>query len=145
MQRPCVFCGIVQGRLTSHRVYEDDRVVAFLDIHPSAPGHTLIVPKVHEARIENLSEEDAAALFRTLHALVGKVQAAVRAQASTIGINNGPGSGQEVPHVHVHIIPRPLGVSGGIIQSLVRSGKRPSEKEMRIIAEEIRRLLSESR
>jgi histidine triad (HIT) family protein len=139
MQRPCTFCGIVQGRLPSHKVYEDERVVAFLDIHPSAPGHTLIVPKVHEARIENLSEENAAGLFRALHALVGRIQAAVGAPASTVGINNGPESGQEVPHVHIHVIPRMRGDRGGIVQGVARGGHRPNDEEMRQIAERIRK------
>jgi len=136
--RPCVFCGIVQGRFPSHRVYEDDRVVAFLDIHPSAPGHTLIVPRVHESQIENLSEEDAAALFRALHALVGKVQAAVGAEASTVGINNGPESGQEVPHIHIHVIPRSRGDRGGVVQGVARSGRHLDDDEMRRIANKIR-------
>lgn len=124
----------------AHKIYEDDKVFAFLDIHPSAPGHTLIVPKAHKARVEDLHAEDAEALFRALHRLVGRIQAAVDAPSSTIGVNNGPESGQEVPHVHIHVIPRFRGDRGGIIQGLARSGRRPSEEEMRKFAERIRGL-----
>ncbi len=113
-----------------------------MDIHPSAPGHTLVIPKAHVARVEGLSEEDASALFKTLHRLVGKIQEAMDAPASTIGINNGRESGQEVPHVHIHVIPRSRGDRGGIIQGIARSHRRPSGDEMRSIAERIRELAS---
>lgn len=140
MSSRCIFCRIVRGEAPAHRVHEDDRVFAFLDIHPSAPGHTLIIPKVHVARIEDLRGADAEALFRVLHGLVGPIQAAVEAPSSTVGVNNGPESGQEVPHLHVHVIPRFRGDLGGIIQGLARGGRLPSEDEMRRIAEKIRAL-----
>ena len=141
MHRPCIFCSIVRGDVPTFKVYEDERVLAFLDIHPSAPGHTLIIPKAHEPRVEHLSEEDVCALFVALHKLVGSIQASVDAPASTIGINNGPESGQEVPHVHIHVIPRSRSDRGGIIQGIARSGRRPSEDEMRQIAGKIRSLV----
>lgn len=140
MARRCVFCRIIRGEARAHKVYEDDRALAFLDIHPSAPGHTLIIPKAHVELVEDLSEEDAEALFKALHKLVGRIQAAVDAEACTIGVNNGPESGQEVPHVHIHVIPRFRGDRGGIIQGLARSGRRPDEEEMCLIAERIRGL-----
>ncbi|MEE9518687.1 MAG: HIT family protein, partial [bacterium] len=121
MADSCVFCAIVEGRIPSHKVYEDEKTLAFLDIHPSAPGHTLVIPKAHVVRVEDLLEEDARYLFAALHRIVGMIQDAVGAPASTIGINNGRESGQEVPHVHIHVIPRGKGDSGGIIQSLARS------------------------
>ncbi len=99
-----------------------------------------MIPKAHVTRVEDLSEEDAAALFGTLHRLVGKIQDAVDAPASTIGINNGRESGQEVPHVHIHVIPRLRGDRGGIIQGIARSFRRPREEEMRQIAMRIRGL-----
>ncbi len=138
MAERCVFCGIVRGRVPSHKVYEDERTLAFLDIHPSAPGHTLIVPKAHVARVEDLTKEDAEALFRALHRLIGPIQRAVDAPASTVGINNGPESGQEVPHVHIHVIPRRRGDGGGIIQGLARTGDRPTGAELGEVAERIR-------
>jgi len=144
MRRRCVFCRIIRGEAPAHVVYEDDRVLALLDIHPSAPGHTLIIPKAHVARVEDLPEEDAAALFRALHRLVGRIQAAVDAPASTVGVNNGPESGQEVPHVHIHVIPRFRGDRGGIIQGVARSWRRPGTEEMGRIAERIRGLTADT-
>jgi len=138
MSESCIFCRIIRGEIPSYKIYEDERTIAFLDISPSAPGHTLIIPKAHVARVEDLSEEDAEALFNTLHGLVGGIQDALEVPSSTIGINNGPESGQEVPHVHIHVIPRTRGDRGRIIQGLVQSMDRPSAEEMLRIAERIR-------
>jgi histidine triad (HIT) family protein len=134
----CVFCAIVEGRIPSHTVYEDEKTIAFLDIHPSAPGHTLVIPKAHIARVEALPEEDARSLFAALHKIVGRIQEAIGAPATTIGINNGRESGQEVPHVHIHVIPRKRGDRGGIIQGVSRPPQRLNEEEMARIANEIR-------
>jgi len=122
MSERCLFCAISAGKVPAHIIYEDDRTIAFLDIHPSAPGHTLITPRTHAARIEGLSAEDAAALFAVLHRLTKPIREAVGAEAATVGINDGPGSGQEVPHVHIHVIPRRRGDGGGIIQAITRKG-----------------------
>ena len=138
MSESCIFCRIIRGEIPSYKIYEDERTLAFLDINPSAPGHTIIIPKAHVTRVEDLSEEDAQALFRTLHVLVGGIQDALEVPSSTIGINNGPESGQEVPHVHIHVIARTGGDRGRIIQGLVQPLNRPSAEEMRRIAERIR-------
>ena len=137
----CVFCRIAEGSLPSHRVYEDPRVVAFLDAAPAAAGHTLVIPRVHVARVEDLTQEDAEALFGAVHRLVKPVREAVVAQAATIGVNDGPGSGQEIPHVHVHIIPRNPRDGLGIIQ---RVGARMSQQQLAETAEKIRSLLCSS-
>lgn len=134
----CIFCRIINGDIPAHKVYENDRVLAFLDIHPSAPGHTLIIPKTHVDRIEKLREEDAEALFNVLPRLVRIIQAAVYAPSSTIGINNGSESGQEIPHVHIHVIPRFRGDKGGIIQGVARNTNNTHKNEMYKIAERIR-------
>jgi len=139
MKGNCIFCRIIGGEVPALKVYEDERTLAFLDIHPSTPGHTLVIPKAHVARVEDLSVEDAEALFHALHRVVGPIQKAVDAPASTVGINNGPESGQVVPHLHIHVIPRFRGDRGGIIQGIARRG-RPSREEMRRIAERIRML-----
>jgi histidine triad (HIT) family protein len=102
----CIFCRIIEGTAPGYKVYEDALTVAFLDINPISDGHTLIVTRVHEARIEDLPPEHAEALFRTLLKLVGPIQRAMGMPATSIGINNGGEAGQLVPHVHIHVIPR---------------------------------------
>jgi len=137
----CLFCAISAGKIPAHVVYEDDRTMAFLDIHPSAPGHTLIIPKTHAARIEDLSAEDAAALFSALHRLAKPIREAVEAEAATVGINDGPGSGQEVPHVHVHVIPRRRGDGGTLIQLVARTGTRGTS--LADVADKIRKKIAQ--
>jgi histidine triad (HIT) family protein len=119
---PCLICDIVQRRVPSHVVYEDADTVAFLDIRPVARGHTLLVPRAHAARVEDLTPGQSEALFRALHAVLAPIRDAVSADATTIGVNNGPGSGQEIQHVHIHIIPRRRGDRGGIVQRLGPGG-----------------------
>ena len=130
----CLFCAIIEGSVPAHRLYEDDDALAFLDARPAAPGHTLLIPKTHTARVEDLPPEQAAALFKSLHRIAGPIREAVLSDATTIGINNGPGSGQEIPHVHIHIIPRTRGDRGGIVQQLGPGGSGDLAK----IAEAIR-------
>jgi len=145
MAESCIFCAIVEGRIPSHKIYEGERVLAFLDVHPSTLGHTLVIPKVHVARVEDLEREDAKALFKALHGLVGGIQRAMGAPASTIGINNGRESGQEIPHVHIHVIPRSTGDRGGIVQGIASSSVSSDQEELSDIAERIRASISDQR
>ena len=102
----CVFCKIVAGELPSERVYEDEATVAFLDINPIAPGHTLVVPKAH---CENLLDAPAGVLAAVVGA-AQKVAPAVMKATGAEGFNffqfNGSCAGQVVMHLHFHIIPR---------------------------------------
>lgn len=134
----CIFCRIISRDAPAHILYEDEKTLAFLDINPSTEGHTLLVPKTHASRLEGLKEEDFIALFRALYKLVPDIQNATSSPSSTIGINNGPEAGQEVPHVHIHIIPRNSRKEGGIIQGIVRDDSRLSTPNYVCIAERIR-------
>ncbi|MFB6205417.1 MAG: HIT family protein [Haloglomus sp.] len=138
MADDCIFCSIVAGDIPSRTVYENEDVLAFLDANPLAPGHTLVIPKAHRERLNDLDETLASEVLETLHALVPVVEDAVDAPASTVAFNNGPESGQEVPHVHGHIIPRFEGDGGGPIHMI--AGERPnlSDEELDDIAEAIR-------
>lgn len=110
----CIFCKIIKNESTAYRVYEDDMTLAFLDIHPISDGHTLIIPKIHVARLEDLSEDFNQALFKTLRKIIKPIQKAMRVSALNIVINNGREAGQIIPHVHIHIIPRKGKVKGAI-------------------------------
>lgn len=134
----CVFCRIIEGEAPSRTVYRDDDVVAFLDAHPLAPGHTLVVPTEHVERLEDLDPDQAGALFEAVHRLLEPVQAAAGADGTTVAVNDGPAAGQEVPHVHCHVVPRRAGDAGGPIHEAF--GRRPSvdEDELDAIAERIR-------
>jgi histidine triad (HIT) family protein len=104
-----IFTKIIKGQIPCHKVYENDHVLAFLDINPLVEGHTLVIPKMQVERLEDLPPEAAAEIGRRLGAIARRVLAAVGADDYNILQNNGPASGQEVPHVHFHIIPRRSG------------------------------------
>lgn len=101
-----IFDKILAGEIPCHRVYEDERVLAFLDIGPLAQGHTLVIPKERAATLDRLSDESAAAIGRVLPRLARAVMAATGAEAYNVLQNNGVEAHQAVMHVHFHIIPR---------------------------------------
>jgi histidine triad (HIT) family protein len=137
MTDDCIFCAIVDGEIPSRTVYEDDAVIAFLDANPLAPGHTLVVPKTHHERVNDAPADVAAVLFRAVHELAPRVEAAVDADATTIGVNDGEAAGQEVPHVHVHLVPRFEGDGGGPIHAVAGSRPDLSDAELDEIADGI--------
>jgi histidine triad (HIT) family protein len=101
-----VFSKIIRGELPCHKVYEDDRVLAFLDVNPLCDGHVLVVPKEPAATLDQLSDEASAAIGRLLPRLSRAVLAATGATEFNVLQNNGPGAHQAVFHVHFHIIPK---------------------------------------
>jgi len=102
-----VFGKIVRGEIPCNKVYEDDKVVAFLDINPLSEGHTLVVPKEPAATMDRLSDESAAALGRVLPRLCRAVVAVTGVKEYNVLENNGTGAHQAIAHVHFHIIPKP--------------------------------------
>ncbi|WP_224448037.1 HIT family protein [Haloprofundus salilacus] len=137
MADDCIFCKIVAGEIPGRTVYETDSVLAFLDANPLASGHTLVIPKAHAERLDDLSAGAAADVFAAVHELTPRVESAVDADAVTVGINDGSAAGQEVPHVHVHLVPRFEGDGGGPIHAV--AGERPdlSDAELDAIAADI--------
>lgn len=120
----CIFCRIVSGEIKAETVAREPGAVAFLDVSPLADGHVLVVPEAHVARVEDLTAADAAALFRAVAALAGPVREAVGAAGTTIGINDGEATGQTVPHVHVHIVPRWPGDGASSVHGIFPPGRR---------------------
>jgi histidine triad (HIT) family protein len=106
-----IFSRIIAGEIPCHRVYEDEHVLAFLDIGPLSEGHLLVIPKEAKAQIDELSDESAAAIGRVLPRLARSVMKATGATAYNILQNNGAAAHQAVMHVHFHIIPK-LGSAG---------------------------------
>ncbi len=101
-----IFAKIIRGELPCHKVYEDEHVLAFLDLGPVARGHTLVIPKEEAATLDLLSDEAAAAVGRVLPRLCRAVLAATGATAFNVLQNNGALAHQAVFHVHFHIIPK---------------------------------------
>ncbi len=107
-----IFTKILSGEIPCHKVYEDDAVLAFLDINPLSAGHTLVIPKEPAETIDRLSAESAAAVGGVLPAIARAVMKATGATAYNILQNNGSAAHQEVMHVHFHIIPKEPGGDG---------------------------------
>ena len=101
-----IFSKILRGEIPCHRVYEDDLVLAFLDIFPLSPGHTLIIPKRAAATLDQLDDDSAAAIGRVLPRIARAVLAATGARNFNVLQNNGEAAHQAVFHVHFHIIPK---------------------------------------
>ena len=105
----CIFCKIIRSEIPSFKVYEDEHVLAFLDIKPVNAGHTLVIPKEHSVNIFDISEEAWTAVAKVVRSLAGAIEKAVQADGVNIAMNNRPDAGQLVDHAHVHIIPRKAG------------------------------------
>jgi histidine triad (HIT) family protein len=133
----CIFCQIVAGEIPGRIVYEDEHALAFLDANPLARGHTLVIPKNHHERLDDIPSKEATALYGALHQLVPAVEAAVDAPATTVAFNNGEAAGQEVPHTHAHVVPRFEGDGGGPIHSMFGSRPDLSDDELDDIADAI--------
>ena len=99
-----IFAKIIAGEIPCHKVYEDDHVLAFLDINPLSPGHTLVIPKEEAATLDKLSDDSAAAIGRVLPRISRAVLESTGASEFNILQNNGAGAHQAVFHVHFHII-----------------------------------------
>lgn len=132
----CIFCRILDKKEPAYIVYEDNTSLAFLDFRPSAPGHTMVIPKKHAATILDYSGEEPRNLWQAVQKVTKALELAFHTNMITIGINHGELSG--VPHFHVHLIPRFPHDGGGIIQSLVYNRPKEILKE---IQEKIRRCL----
>ena len=107
-----IFDRILSGEIPCWRLYEDEHVLAFLDVGPLAPGHTLVIPKERAAQLDELSDESAAAIGRVLPRICRAIIAATGVQQYNVLQNNGAGAHQAVFHVHFHVIPKPSAEKG---------------------------------
>ena len=126
----CLFCKIISGTIPCYKVYEDESVLAFLDIHPCSKGHTVVIPKEHVETIEEMNTETFQRIAGGVKAVAERVKAQLKPDAMNIGINNGKAAGQAVPHVHWHIIPRYVRDGGGSMHSIVRSKEQINVEEV---------------
>ena len=128
----CVFCQIVGGA-PAHRVYSDESVVAFLDVRPVFPGHTLVVPRDHVPTLTDLDDDLLGGFAAGLRRLAGAVENGMAAGGTFVGINNRVS--QSVPHLHGHVIPRTKG--DGLRGFFWPRQRYPSEEEMAAVAARI--------
>jgi histidine triad (HIT) family protein len=106
-----IFAKILRGELPAHKVFEDDKTFAFLDIMPRAPGHTLVIPKSPARTILDIAPDDLADLMKTTQTIARAAVSVFAADGLTIQQFNEPAGGQVVFHLHIHVIPRKIGVA----------------------------------
>jgi histidine triad (HIT) family protein len=137
----CIFCKIVNDSTSARIIDQNDKAIAFLDAFPLSAGHTLIVPKSHYSKVQDMDREYSSDLFNLLWKVSGAVEKAAGVNASTIAIHNGREAGQEVPHVHVHIIPRSLRDGAGPVHSMFKERPKLSSKELDLMLQSIKKIL----
>lgn len=120
----CIFCKILAHEIPNHTVYEDDDVLAFLDIFPCSKGHTVVVPKRHGERLMDLDAREQSVLMQGVAKTMQRLDALLKPAGMNVGWNDRGAAGQAVPHLHVHIIPRYEGDGGGSMHSIVKSKEK---------------------
>ncbi|MFO7793896.1 MAG: HIT family protein [Candidatus Nanohaloarchaea archaeon] len=124
----CIFCKIIEGEIPSHKVYEDENTIAFLDTNPTSKGHTLVVPKKHVETIDQASGMDY--MWNSLVKVSQAVEEAFNPEGLNISQNNGEVAGQEVMHMHFHITPRYTGdeIEVNYTREELEDGEKIAEK-----------------
>ena len=137
----CIFCKIADGKVKARVISQSNKAMSFLDSMPLSLGHTLVIPKSHYQKVQEMSREYSSEVFDLLWQVSLAVEKAAGANASIIAVHNGREAGQEVPHVHVHIIPR--NADDGAVPIHTMFKKRPifNPQEMDMILERIKSMI----
>jgi len=140
----CIFCRIIANDLPSSRVYRDDLVTAFLDIQPVNPGHLLIVPNQHASALSDVPVPTVCRMTEVAQRLVGVLRATDnRCEAANLFLADGAAAGQEVDHVHLHVIPR-FARDGFGLRFSPEYGTLPERAELDQLADSIREAMGEA-
>ncbi len=143
-EQDCIFCKIVAGELPSSRVFEDNQVLAFLDIRPITPGHTLVIPKQHAPNLAKLDPGIGGEIFKVGMKIASALRrSGLRCEGVNLWLADGKVAGQDVFHVHLHIIPRFSG-DGLRIRAGPDYGKMPPRDELEKQADSITQALKSS-
>ena len=132
----CIFCKIVKREIPAKIIAETEKSLAFIDAFPLTKGHSLVIPKNHYEKVQDISAEDNADLFETVRRVISKVDKI--SNATLLAVHNGKESGQEIPHVHVHLIPRSAEDSAGPVHSMFKDRPKLSESEINQIHEKLK-------
>lgn len=126
----CLFCRVGAKEVPGKIVFENNDAIAFLDIFPRVPGHTLVVPRRHVPTVLELTKEEIQPLFEAVQQVATLLKEKLGPDGFTIGINQGSASGQLVDHLHVHVMPRFTGDKGGSIHSVINNPSHESIEEL---------------
>ena len=132
----CLFCKIANKEIPSRIIMETGNSIAFLDAFPVSRGHTLVIPKNHYEKVQDMTDIDNNDLFDTVYKVISKVD---KLTGSTLlAIHNGKDSGQEIPHVHVHLIPREQDDQAGPVHSMFKDRPKLSDEELEQLCAKIK-------
>ena len=132
----CIFCKIVSKEIPTKILVETESCIGFLDAFPLAKGHALVIPKRHYEKLQDLPINVNTEVFSTVHSLISKVDSLTG--ATLVAVHNGKQSGQEIPHVHVHLIPRSEDDSAGAVHSMFSEKPDLSESEIEELRSKLR-------
>ncbi|MEZ7989688.1 MAG: HIT family protein [Nitrosopumilus sp.] len=124
----CIFCKIISREIPAKILNETSHSICFLDAFPLTKGHVLVIPKNHHKKIQDMSSSENSDLFSLVHVMMSKVDSITG--STLIAIHNGETAGQEIPHVHVHLVPRSESDSAGPIHSMFNSSLNLSNSEI---------------
>jgi histidine triad (HIT) family protein len=134
----CVFCNIIKGSAPASIAYSDEKVMAIMDVQPVNLGHVLIIPKIHAAQLSELSEETGAHMFKIATRIAEALRRSdIKCEGINLFLADGQTAGQEVFHVHLHVIPRFRG-DGFKIRFGPSYSSRPEREELNTVGEKIR-------
>jgi len=132
----CIFCKIVNGEIKAKIIEESDKSLGFLDAFPLTKGHTLIIPKQHFEKLQDMPSENNSDLFETVRKVISRVDKLTG--ATLMALHNGKESGQVIPHVHVHLIPRSSDDSAGPVHSMFKSTPKLTDEEINELIENLK-------
>ncbi len=132
----CIFCKIVKREIPAKIIAETGKSLAFIDAFPLTKGHSLVIPKNHYEKVQDIATDDYADLFEIVRKVISKVDKI--SNATLLAVHNGKESGQEIPHVHVHLIPRSAEDSAGPVHSMFKDRPKLSESEINQIHEKLK-------
>jgi histidine triad (HIT) family protein len=124
----CIFCKIANKEIPSRIITETENSIAFLDAFPVSRGHTLVIPKHHYEKVQDMTDLDNIDLFNAVYQVISKVDRLTG--ATLLAVHNGKDSGQEIPHVHVHLIPRESSDQAGPVHDMFKERPKLSDKEL---------------
>ena len=124
----CIFCKLANKEIPSRIISETENSIAFLDAFPVSRGHTLVIPKHHYEKVQDMTDLDNIDLFNAVYQVISKVDRLTG--ATLLAVHNGKDSGQEIPHVHVHLIPRHPSDQAGPVHDMFKDRPKLSDEEL---------------
>ena len=131
----CIFCKIIKKEIPAKVILETEKSLAFMDAFPLTKGHSLVIPKTHYEKIQDISKEDNYDLFETVRNTISKVDKITN--ATLLAVHNGKQSGQDIPHVHVHLIPRSSEDSAGPVHSMFSKTLKLTDREIQEVYDKL--------